>query len=367
MDPVAQRGCRLYLGPVVLAVVVHLGIVAVYLHRHNSEISSLVCAADADLARPDMTAVRVSFDQGYDGSAYYRIACQPWHCQDCVAVRHLRIVYPFLSWALAAGDSTAVLWTMPVVNVLAIAGLTLLAGMFAVRHGLSPWWGCLLPFAVNAVLPTLRNLGDLTALLALGSFLVVWMQRRSPLLLLVCGLLTMLSREQNVAVVGLVFLLSLRERPREALALVLALLGWLAWVAVVRQLHDEWPFLPGQGNFTWPFAGLIECNQERLHHWPRKLYVRFTMADALILFQIALSVALLRWRVSPALKATALVTAAQAVLGGRFIYCDLWSMGRVYSPMTLAVFLACLQRGTLWPLSLLASFTPLAIYLGVLR
>src|SRR5438874_700770 len=104
MDPIEVRGNRSSLGPVAVAVAFHALLVAVFLLHHQNDISSLVCAADADLARPGMEAIHVGFGEGYDGSAYYRIACHPWQRQQCEAVRHLRIVYPVLSWACSAGD-----------------------------------------------------------------------------------------------------------------------------------------------------------------------------------------------------------------------------------------------------------------------
>src|SRR5947208_1363093 len=212
MDPVAVRGTRACLGPVAVALGLHVLFLGTFLHLHHNGISSLVCAPDADLNRPDMRAVRVGFGLGYDGSSYYRIAQNPWHRQWCEAVRHLRLVYPAVSWALSGGDPTALLWVMPAVNLLAVAGLALLGCRFAIHHGLSPWWGCLLPLALNAVLPALRDLGDATGALALGGFLVAWMQRRPSPVVFLLALLTLLSREQNVAVVGVVLLLSLGER-----------------------------------------------------------------------------------------------------------------------------------------------------------
>jgi len=368
MDAVAVRGSRACLGPVAAVVVVHLVFVGIFLHLHHDEISSLVCAPDASLNQPEMAAIRVSFGAGYDGSSYYRVAQNPLRKQRSEPVRHLRIVYPAMSWAFSGGDPHALLWAMPAVNLLAIAGLTFLACGFAVRQGLNPWWGCLLPFAMNAVLPLLRDLGDLTGALTLGGFLVAWMQRRSSPLLFLLALLTLLSREQNLAVIGLLLLLSLGERRYgDVLALLSAALAWAGWVLVVSALYGSWPFLAAPGNFGGPFTGLLSCNLERLRTWSTKFYLRSSLGDALILFQIALSAAILRWKVSPALKVTALVTALQAVLGGRYIYCDYWSMGRVYAPMTLALFLACLQARRLWPLPVIASSSYLAVYIGVLH
>src|SRR5262245_8968230 len=158
MDPVAVRGSRACLGPVAAAVALHVLFLGIFLHLHHNEISSLVCAPDGDLKRPGMEAIRVSFGAGYDGSAYYRIAQHPLQRQSSEPVRHLRIVYPLLSWAFSGGDPYALLWLMPAVNLLAVAGLVLLGSNFAIRYGHSPWWGFLLPLALNAVLPALRDL-----------------------------------------------------------------------------------------------------------------------------------------------------------------------------------------------------------------
>src|SRR5262249_8993617 len=142
MDPVAVRGGRACLWPVATAVAVHALFLAVFLHLHHDEISSLVCAPDTSLNKPGLEAIHVSFGEGYDGFSYYRIARSPWRRQTSEPVRHLRILYPAVSWALSGGDAYTLLWVMPAVNLLAVAGLTLLACGFAVRHGLNPWWGC---------------------------------------------------------------------------------------------------------------------------------------------------------------------------------------------------------------------------------
>src|SRR5207244_6853021 len=103
----------------------------------------------------------------YDGLYYYSLARFPWKRHgddlDCPAARHVRILYPALCWLLSAGDPRALFWAMPAINLLAVGGLAAFGGAAARRGGLSAWWGVLLPFAVNAGLPLLRDLTDLVS------------------------------------------------------------------------------------------------------------------------------------------------------------------------------------------------------------
>jgi hypothetical protein len=75
-------------------------------------------------------------------------------------VRHLRILYPLVGWLLSGGDALRLLWVLPAINLGAIAALAAVGALLALRSGLSSWWGFLLPIAVNAGLPALRDLTD---------------------------------------------------------------------------------------------------------------------------------------------------------------------------------------------------------------
>ncbi len=118
---------------------------------------------------------------------------------------------------------------MPLVNLLAIAGLAWLGALAATRQGFSPWWGVLLPLAVDAALPAMRDLTDAVSTCALAALLVAWLLRQPWWVLLPCALAAVFSREQNTAVVAIVLACAAwrRQWPTcAALAVVLAL--WCA-------------------------------------------------------------------------------------------------------------------------------------------
>ena len=87
---------------------------------------------------------------------------------------------------------------MPLVNLLAIAALAALGAAAARGYGLSPWWGVLLPFAVNAGMPALRNLTDVLSTLSVAALLIAWLRRWPWWTAALCAAATLFSREQNV-------------------------------------------------------------------------------------------------------------------------------------------------------------------------
>ena len=101
--------------------------------------------------------------------------------------RHTRVLYPALGWFLSGGDPAVLLWVLPGINLLAVGLLTLAGSVLAHSRGLSPWYGFLLPLAVNAALPLSRDLTDLLGLACLALFLVGWLESWSNgYLLLLC-------------------------------------------------------------------------------------------------------------------------------------------------------------------------------------
>ncbi len=210
---------RRLVGPIVVAAAFHAGVIAAYVAAFHGDLSALVCVARERLGRTPFEYIRTGFDRnGYDGQFYYAIARAPWRRHnlgvDAPAVRQARILYPALSWLLSAGDARLLLWVMPLVNLLAIAALAALGAVVARRHGLSPWWGVLLPFAVNAAMPALRNLTDVLSTLAVCALLVAWLLRWPWWALVACAAGALFSREQNVVVVLLVLAFSLRRARR---------------------------------------------------------------------------------------------------------------------------------------------------------
>ncbi|HEY7155859.1 MAG TPA: hypothetical protein VH575_17990, partial [Gemmataceae bacterium] len=200
---------RRLVGPALAAVAFHAALMAVYVAAFGGDPSALVCVARERIGQAPYEHIATGFDRnGYDGQFYYSLARAPWgrHGRDIdvPAVRQARILYPALSWLLSAGDPFRLFWVMPLINLLAIAGLAALGAVAARHHGLSPWWGVLLPFAVNAGMSALRNLTDVLSALTVAALLIAWLLRWPWWSLALGAAGVLFSREQNIVVVLLV-------------------------------------------------------------------------------------------------------------------------------------------------------------------
>jgi hypothetical protein len=350
------------LWPVLAAVALHFLVGARHVARERGDLSGLVCVGESRAAFPAFKAIsRTVGRDGYDGQFYYALALAPWRrCdwpQDCAPARQLRILYPALCWLLSGGDGVLLLWVMPAVNLAAIAGLAGLGAWLAGRHGLSPWWGFHLPLALNTGLPTLRNLTDPLSTLALFGLLAAWLVRAPAWVMAVAAAAAVFSREQNVAIVGLLLAAALWERHGWVAAVLGVVVAcWCAWAGVLRLVYGEWPFLPGEGNFGAPLQGY-------LFRWTHLGYPSGTRRETLLHLTAMLCLTLQAvvagylWLRAPAgqrvMPLVAIAGAVLAVQGGYLIYQDIWGYARVLVWLPLGVWLAALQARQRWILLLL--------------
>src|SRR5260221_1950252 len=240
------------LGPALAALVLHAGLMTGYVMapRFGGDVSALVCVGREKLGHEPYEHVRIGFETpGYDGQFYYALARNPWQKHvpteiDKPAARHLRLVYRVVCGLASGGDPELLFWVMPLINLLSIAGIAALGAMLAVRFGRSAWWGILLPLAVNAGMPALRDLTDPLATFTVVLLLTAWLCRWSAGWLTLAGMLAVLAREQNVAVVGIVLLMAVvwREWGRAA-GLVVAVLLWAGWAYALWKAYGDSPFL----------------------------------------------------------------------------------------------------------------------------
>ena len=85
---------------------------------------------------------------GYDGQFYYRLALDPanWHATAFgitmdQSYRYTRIGYPALAWLLSLGQHQLVPVVLVAINLLAVAAMAVLGGMFARESGRHALWG----------------------------------------------------------------------------------------------------------------------------------------------------------------------------------------------------------------------------------
>lgn len=358
---------RLFPGPVLLTLALHAGVVVAYTAAYSGDPSALVCAGAGRVGRWPYEEIRVGFPAGgFDGQFYYALARDPWspHIEaviDSPPLRHARVLYPAAAWALTGGDPVALLWVMPAINLLAVAGVGWLGARLAVHAGRSAWWGVTLPVVLNTGMSALRNLTDPVSTLAVCGLLAAWVLRWPAWHLAAWAVAAVLSREQNVLVVAVVLSEAVRCGCRSrAAGLVAALAVGLAWALALRAVYGAWPL--AAGNTGLPFAGM----------WYRWTHPEGLSGSAsrpvhlagmtLLSLQVALSAALVWFRAGRLPVLVAGAGAALAVFGGTGIYLNGWSYPRVFLWMPLGVWLWAVGSGRRWPVVVLsaAAMWPLA-------
>jgi hypothetical protein len=346
---------------VIISVGIHALLVTFHVTKLNGDISGLVGASYSAAGQPPYEAITTSIGPGgYDGMFYYAIARNPWkrHGQgiDCAPMRHLRILYSAVCWLCSGGDARILLWIMPAINLASIAAMTWLAAVFALRNGMNPWWGLILPLAVNACIPAMRNLTDLVSTLAVFGLMVGWLMNSSWWSLSLWAAAAIFSREQNAAVLLLVLVAAaIGRRPAVAAGIGAALVFWIAWVCFLRSFYGVWPFLPTQGNFGTPLSGLI-------YGWTHlggfrgstRLAILNATSLAHLVLQMGLALYIMR-RVGLGLVSGLLLLALSlAIMAGPEICNDLISYRRVLVWLPLGIWLGSIQNRQTWPMILLA-------------
>jgi hypothetical protein len=355
-------GALALLLPALAATLVHAAFLAKQVHRYRGDLGALVCAGRDRVGQFPYERIHTAVGAvGYDGQYYYALAQAPWGWHqddvDIPGARQLRILYPAVCWLASQGDADRLLWVMPGVNLVVIAALAALGAWLAVRHGMSPWWGFLVPLALNPGLPALRNLTDPVSTLALFALLAAWITEAHGGLVVLCAAAALFSREQNAAIVVLLLTAALaQKRWGRAAGLLAVLLLWGGWVVLLFARYGEWPFLPAQGNFARPLEGF-------LFRWSHLGYpsgrtgeaVTHLAAMLLLTVQAVLAVWLVV-RARRGQRVAALVALAGAALmatAGLAIYQDAWGYMRVLVWLPLGLWLAGTQARQGWVLLLL--------------
>jgi hypothetical protein len=360
--------------PAAATALLHAALLVCYVGGFGGDVSALVCVDRNVIGEPPYEAVTVGFDTcGYDGQFYYAIARAPWQKHDLHnddgAIRQARILYPAICWFLSCGgDPNALLWVMPLVNLLAIAGLAWIGAAWAVHQGWNAWWGCLLPIAVNAGLAALRDLTDPVAILSVCGLLFAWLMHKRWWILTVWAAAALFAREQSVVIVLIIFSLGLwHGRFRTVVALAAVMLFWFAWIFTLRRMYGEWPFLPSEGNTGLPFAGMVYRWTHLGFSTSKQAAVLHVLRMLHLTAEIGLVVLLIRQGGDRAVLLIALAGAALAVIGGISLYIDGWSYTRVFAWMPLAIWFGYLQARRRWPLVYLslALFWPLVVVIRV--
>ncbi|HKQ73842.1 MAG TPA: hypothetical protein VJ810_08960 [Blastocatellia bacterium] len=240
--------------------------------RSGFDASSFVTAGDKycdpSLVPKNLTVLKSS--AGYDGQFYYRLALDPFTSKrtdfgitlDIPSFRHQRILYPFLSWALSAGNAGLLPWIMLLINYAALCLLGWLGGVYAQTLKQHALWGIFLPLIPAALLSLTRDLVELLEVSLLLSSLLL-LRRGKQFWGAILLTLAALTKESALLVAGAAMLSQVAGRRGEKKEPIhwhyftLPIVTFLIWQMALLINWQELPFLAGKMNIGVPFSGFI--------------------------------------------------------------------------------------------------------------
>jgi hypothetical protein len=220
---------------------------------------------------------------GYDGQFYYRLALDPANWNKTAfgitmdqSYRYTRIGYPVLAWLVSAGQHQLVPIALVVVNLVAVAAMAFLGGMFARDSGRHALWGLAFAAYFGLVISVGRDTAEpLAEACMLGGLLAyrrAESSARSPRLmyaltavLFAVGAITretILFAPAAIAVIRIIAIVRRRANPG------LADLTWVVPAAVYGALEvavhfvvkGEFPLLASSSrNLTVPFKAMLHA------------------------------------------------------------------------------------------------------------
>jgi hypothetical protein len=218
---------------------------------------------------------------GYDGQFYYRLALDPVNWGKTAygitmdqSYRYTRIGYPILAWLVSLGQHQFVPVVLVAINLLAVAAMAFLGGMFARESGRHALWGLAFAAYFGLVISVGRDTAEpLAEACMLGGLLAY--RRNRPLLATVAFAVGAITRETillapaAIAVTRLVAMARRRARPglADLTWLVPACAYGLVELAVHFVVRGEFPLLANGGrNLAVPFTAMIDALKYDIRH-----------------------------------------------------------------------------------------------------
>jgi hypothetical protein len=218
---------------------------------------------------------------GYDGQFYYRLALDPFNWNKTAfgitmdqSYRYTRIGYPVLAWLASFGQHQLVPIALVVVNLLGVAAMAFLGGMFARDSGRHALWGLAFAAYFGLVISVGRDTAEPLAEACLLGGLLAY-RRSKPVLascLFAVGALTretILLAPAAIAVTRLVAFARRRARPglADLTWVVPAVAYGVLELAVHFVVKGEFPLLAnGNRNLAVPFTAMVDALKLDLTH-----------------------------------------------------------------------------------------------------
>ncbi len=221
---------------------------------------------------------------GYDGQFYYRLALDPanWHTTAFgitmdQSYRYTRLGYPLLAWIFSLGQHQLVPVVLVVLNLLGVAAMAMLGGMFARQSGRHALWGLAFAAYFGLVISVGRDTAEPLAEVCMLGGLLAYRRGSTPMYLLATALFaygaitreTILFAPAAIAVTRLIAIARRRANPGVAdLTWVVPAAGYgLVEVLVHFVVKGEFPLLANSSrNLTVPFTALVDALKYNAAH-----------------------------------------------------------------------------------------------------
>ncbi len=214
---------------------------------------------------------------GYDGQFYYRLALDPANWDVTAfgitmdqSYRYSRIGYPALAWLLSLGEHRLVPIVLVVINLLAVAAMAALGGVFARQSGRHALWGLAFAAYFGLVISVGRDTAEpLAEACMLGGLLAYRRGSRASYvlaaILFAFGAVTretILCAAAAIAVTRLFAMVRRRARPGlpDLVWLVPAVVYGLMEGVVYFVVKGDFPLVAnGSRNLTVPFTAMADA------------------------------------------------------------------------------------------------------------
>jgi hypothetical protein len=306
---------------------------------------------------PGEDVYRFANSQGFDGQFYYLIAHDPSPGGDLAGaidspdLRYQRILVPFLAYAAALGNPSAVAFSFVAVNLgFLFLGAWWISKLMLLR-GSNPAWG-LAFLLVPAVPISLDRMTVDLALVALAAGALFFWETNQPAKVFAAMTLLCLTRDTGLVVVGaFVAFFVIQRQWKRALAGLAATVPFAVWVVHVTALHPAQlrPWIPLRP-FAWTGYFLLHGGS-----YPFSPAVSFMVhlldLAALAGLAVGLVASLLEARHS-VLSPTNITNLCFTALAIYLLSLDQWThvydFGRVLSPLALNLLLSGIASRRWW-------------------
>jgi hypothetical protein len=214
---------------------------------------------------------------GYDGQFYYRLALDPanWHATAFgitmdQSYRYTRLGYPVLAWIFSLGQHQLVPVVLVALNLLGVAAMAMLGGMFARQSGRHALWGLAFAAYFGLVISVGRDTAEPLAEVCMLGGLLAYRRATTPMYLLAAALFaygaitreTILLAPAAIAVTRLIAIGRRRATPglADLTWVVPAAVYGLLEIAVHFVVKGEFPLLANTNrNLTVPFTAMVDA------------------------------------------------------------------------------------------------------------